>query len=134
MLLTMAALSRRISVRSSLAIAAALAALPIAGCSGDTNPVRDLVVAAGAGPRATASPDFIASSRPATLDYIPVSTRAGSRPPPRTVDEVKAAEAELDAIRASNEAAGQSALQAGSTPAPSPAEVPVRRPAPARQP
>jgi hypothetical protein len=134
MLLTMPALSRRIPVRSSLAIAAALVILPIAGCSGDTNLVRDAVVAVGAGPRATAAPDFIASSRPATLDYIPVSTRAGTRPPPRTADEVKATEAELDAIRASNEAAGQSALEAGVTPAPSAAEAPVRRPAPARQP
>jgi hypothetical protein len=105
---------------------ATLAAL--AACSGDTNPVRDTLVAVGAGPKTAESPDFVARSRPATLEYLPVGAAAPARPTAaRTADEVKAAEAELDAVRARNEAAAQTAVQAGDTPAPEAATAPTRR-------
>jgi hypothetical protein len=100
----------------------ALAALTmLAACSGETNPVRDVFVAAGAGPKTAATPDFVKASRPANLDYLPVGTEAARRPTPAlTADQVKATEAEMDATRARNEAAGRVAAQAGATPAPAP--------------
>jgi tagatose-1,6-bisphosphate aldolase non-catalytic subunit AgaZ/GatZ len=100
----------------------ALAALTVlAACSSDTNPVRDVFVAVGAGPKTAATPDFVKQSRPPKLDYVPVGTAAPARnTPARTADQVKATEAEMDAARARNEAAGQAAVQAGATPAPTP--------------
>ncbi len=44
-------------------------------------------------------PDFIEQSRPATLEYVPVGTTAPERAKPKTPDEVKRAEAELEALR-----------------------------------
>jgi hypothetical protein len=100
----------------------ALAALTmLAACSGETNPVRDVFVAVGAGPKTAATPDFVKSTRPANLDYVPVGTEAAKRPTPAlTADQVKATEAEMDATRTRNEAAGRVAVQAGATPAPAP--------------
>jgi hypothetical protein len=100
----------------------ALGALTVlSACSSDTNPVRDAFVAVGAGPTTAPTPDFVKQSRPATLDYVPVGTAAPARnTPARTADQVKATEAEMDAARARNEAAGKVAVQAGATPAPAP--------------
>jgi hypothetical protein len=93
----------------------------VAACQGDANPVRDAVVSSGFGPTRAATPDFVAQSRPGSLDYVPVGTSAPARAmPARTSDEVKAAEAEMDALRARNESAGQAAVRAGATPAPAP--------------
>ena len=105
----------------------------LAGCTTDTNPVRDAVASAGFGPKIAPAPDFVARSRPARLDFIPVGTGASGRPTPaRTADEVKAAEAEMEAVRAANDAAAQAARQGGSSAA-APAPVPVK-PKPARAP
>jgi hypothetical protein len=80
----------------------------------------------GAGPKVAQTPDFVARTRPANLDYMPIGTATDGRPTPaRSAAEIKAAEAELDAIRARNEAAGAAAAEAGKTPPP----VPVRLPA-----
>ena len=100
----------------------ALAAVAIlAACSGDTNPVRDVFVATRAGPKTATTPDFVKASRPANLDYVPVGTVAPSRPTAAlTADQVKATEAEMDATRTRNEAAGRVAVQAGATPAAEP--------------
>jgi hypothetical protein len=107
----------------------------LAACSGDTNPVRDALVAVGAGPKTAATPDFVAQSRPTNLDYLPVGTETPPRPTKaKTADEVKAAEAEMDSLRAQNEAQGRTAVQAGATPAPEPAKVaPQRSAAPAKK-
>ena len=43
-----------------------------------------------------------------------------------SADEIKAAETELDAIRAQNEAAGKSAAELGGTPAPQPVPLPTK--------
>jgi len=95
----------------------------LAACTGDTNPVRDLVVGVGAGPEPAATPDFVRTSRPRSVDYIPVGTRnAGPPTPPRTADQVKAEEAALDAVRTANEAAAAQAAKAGSSEAPEPAK------------
>jgi hypothetical protein len=113
--------SRR-ALGRSLAVTG-LAAL--CGCMPDANPVRDAAVAAGFGAKITPAPEFVAQTRPAKLDYIPVGTAVSGRPTAaRTAAEVKAAEAELDAVRAANEAAAKAAQQAGGTPAPGP--VPVK--------
>ena len=105
-----------------------------AGAWPDANPVRDAAVAAGFGAKITPAPEFVAQTRPAKLDYIPVGTAATGRPTAaRTAAEVKAAEAELDAVRAANEAAAKAAQQASGTPAPGP--VPVKpKPAAAKTP
>jgi hypothetical protein len=99
------------------------------GCTTDGNPVRDTAAAVGLGPTIAPAPEFVERSRPAKLDYIPVGTAGSGRPTPaRTTDEVKAAEAELEAIRASNEAAAQAAREVGAAAA---VPVPVQ-PKPAR--
>ena len=99
-----------------------------AGCAEGSNPTRDLFAAVGAGPKVAATPDFVASSRPDKLDFMPVGTpKTGPATPARTADEVKTAEAELDALRAQNEAAGKAAAQLGGTPAPQPVPLPKAR-------
>lgn len=80
--------------------------LGLGGCMGDANPVRDRLNAAGIGPRAVAAPDFVAQSRPAALDYVPVGTSAPPRDRARSAAEVRALEAELEAARGRNEARG----------------------------
>ena len=94
----------------------------VAGCN--SNPVRDVAASLGAGPRMAPTPDFVARSRPATLDYMPIGTPAPDRPTPaRTAEEIKAAEAELDALRTRNEAAGAEATELGKTPPPEPVRL-----------
>lgn len=103
-----------------------LAAGGMSGCNGSFNPVRDVATAVGAGPQSAATPDFVARSRPATLDYMPIGTPVPDRPTPaRTAEEIKAAEAELDALRTRNEAAGAAAAEAGKTPPPEPVRLPA---------
>ncbi|MBA1157455.1 hypothetical protein [Microvirga mediterraneensis] len=98
----------------------------VAGCNGGFNPVRDVASAVGAGPQTAASQDFVVQSRPANLEYMPIGTAVPARQTPaRTADEIKAAEAELDAIRARNEAAGAAAAELGNTPPPEPVKIPA---------
>jgi hypothetical protein len=113
---------RRISVVGLTMLAAA----GVSGCNGSFNPVRDVATAVGAGPQVAATPDFVASSRPANLEYMPIGTPTVERPTPaRTADEIKAAEAELDALRSRNEAAGATAAELGKTPPPEPVRLPA---------
>ena len=116
-----------LSIRRGSAIALAmLAASGVAGCNGSFNPVRDVATAVGAGPQLATSPDFVARSRPANLEYMPIGTPTPGRPTPaRTADEIKAAEAELDALRTQNEAAGAAAAELGKTPPPEPVRLPA---------
>src|SRR5215213_6551209 len=94
-------------------------ALALAGCSADTNPVRDVFVATGVGAKPKPAPDFVVQSRPEAVDYVPVGVSAPARPiRGKTVAETKAAEAELDAQRAAIEAKATEARQVGATPAP----------------
>ncbi len=113
---------RRISAMSMGILAAGV----LAGCNGSFNPVRDVTAAVGAGPQVAPAPDFVAQSRPANLEYMPIGAQVPARPTPaRTADEVKAAEAELDALRARNEAAGAAAAELGKTPPPEPVRLPA---------
>ena len=101
-----------------------VAAAGVAGCN--SNPVRDVATSLGAGPQVAPTPDFVARSRPATLDYMPIGAPVAERPTPaRTAEEFKAAEAELDAIRSRNEAAGAAAAEMGKTPPPEPVRLPA---------
>jgi hypothetical protein len=113
---------RRISVVGLTMLAAA----GVSRCNGSFNPVRDVATAVGAGPQVAATPDFVARSRPANLEYMPIGTPTVERPTPaRTADEIKAAEAELDALRSRNEAAGAAAAELGKTPPPEPVRLPA---------
>ncbi|MBM1172700.1 hypothetical protein [Microvirga arabica] len=99
-------------------------AASLAGCN--SNPVRDVATSLGAGPQVAQTPDFVARSRPATLDYMPIGTPVPERPTPaRSAEEIKAAEAELDALRSRNEAAGAAAAEMGNTPPPEPIRLPA---------
>ena len=112
--------------RGSIIAFAMLAASGVAGCNGSFNPVRDVATSVGAGPQLATSPDFVARSRPANLEYMPIGTPVPERPTPaRTADEIKAAEAELDALRTRNEAAGAQAAELGKTPPPEPVRLPA---------
>lgn len=115
--------------RTSALVLTVLIGINVTACAGGSNPVRDIATAVGAGPKTAPSPDFVANSRPQSLDYMPIGTPVEGRPTAaRTADEIKAAEAELDAVRARNEAAGAAAARLGGTPAPEPLPTPVRRP------
>jgi hypothetical protein len=115
--------TKPLPIRRTSAIAVAMLVV-VAGCN--SNPVRDVATAVGAGPQMAPTPDFVARSRPANLDYMPIGTPAPERPTPaRTAAEIKAAEAELDALRARNEAAGAAAAELGNTPPPEPIKPPA---------
>ena len=104
----------------------ACAAAGLAGCSGDTNYVRDGFVAVGMGAERKKAADFVEQSRPADVDYTPV----GVAQPKRAVamrgrGGAKAGEDEMDAIRAANEAKAKETRAAGATiEAPKPVVVP----------
>ena len=90
-----------------------LAATASAACSPDVNPLRETLVSARPASEPRSAPDFIERSRPARLDYLPVGAAASAGPRPPAPDKVKAAEAEMDAIRRANEARGEAARRAG---------------------
>jgi hypothetical protein len=105
--------TRRFPGRAFLIACAALTG-GLSACSGDTNYVRDGFVAAGVGAERKKAADFVEGSRPAGIDYTPV----GVAPPKRAQaakhpSTVKAGEAEMDALRAANEARAQAAKAAG---------------------
>ena len=94
-------------------------AVGLCACSGDVNPVRDVAVATGIGPQPRTAPDFVAGTRPQKLDYIPVGVSAPARPTPaKGQASVGAFEAEMEAVRAANEARAAEARAAGASPAP----------------
>ena len=94
-----------------------LLASALGGCMGDTNPVRDMAVAAGVtGGEPKPAPDFVARTRPAQAEYVPI----GSPAPPRRYraknkDEVEGAESQMERLSRANEArAAQARRAAGS--------------------
>jgi hypothetical protein len=125
--------TKPLSIPRVSALTFALAAvLGVVGCN--SNPVRDVATAVGAGPTTVTTPDFVAQSRPANLEYMPIGTPVAERPTPaRTPAEIKAAEAELDALRTRNEAAGAAAAELGKTPPPEPIKLPANTSQPTRQ-
>lgn len=97
----------------------------LGACAGDLNPVRDVAVAAGAGPTGSVAPDFVRESRPPSLDYVPVGAAAPARAvPAKKKEEVEALEAELLRTRTRNAAEAEAARAlATSSPPPEPAAV-----------
>jgi hypothetical protein len=102
----------RVTVRSLAAFSLLL--LVAAGCSATTNPVRDVFAEFGAGPPAATAPDFVAKTRPAELEYIPVGRATAQAPTAaRTPAEIAQFEAELEAERLRAESKGAAARGAG---------------------
>ena len=95
----------------------------LVGCAGDTNPVRD-AFAAGVG-AAEEGTGVRRESRPAAMEFAPVGIaqpKRGVAAKPKS--GVAAAEAEMEAIRAKNEAKAKEARAVGATVGP----VEVARP------
>ncbi len=99
------------TVRSLAAVSLLL--LVASGCSATTNPVRDVFAEFGAGPPTATAPDFVAKTRPAELDYIPVGRPAQAPTAARTPAEIAQFEAELEAERLRAESQGAAARGAG---------------------
>lgn len=118
----------RQGVLGSFALAASVS---LAACSADINPARDVFVAAGVGGVPAPAPDFVARSRPETLDYVPVGTAREVRPTPaRKPEETRAVEAELDTLRTRKEAEAAALRAAASgAPTPAPSAAPPAKPA-----
>lgn len=97
------------SFRTALLLVAGPISLALAACAGDANPIRDVAVASGVtGGEPKPPPDFISQSRRSGADYVPVGTSAPKRVyRAKTADEVKGAEADLERVRARNEAAAR---------------------------
>jgi len=86
----------------------------VAGCSRDTNPVRDMFVSAGVGAKVPPAPDFVTNTRPAQSDYIPVGLKAPPRKyPAKTPEQIKAVEGQMDAVRTRTESQGIRVQQEG---------------------
>jgi pyruvate/2-oxoglutarate dehydrogenase complex dihydrolipoamide acyltransferase (E2) component len=108
--------------RIAIGGAAVAALLALCACAGDTNPVRDLFVATGVGGEPKPAQEFVAKTRPQSLEYVPVGTSAPERArPPKSAEQVKALEAEMDRDRAAMESQAAAARQLGSSPPPRPA-------------
>lgn len=106
------------------------ALLGAGGCSGDVGALRGTGIV-GSAPKGPDAPDFVASSRKADQDYMPVGVSA----PKRTVrakstEGQKALEAELENARSRNVSRGKAAESAGKTVNPSPAPAPASAPTP----
>ena len=106
--------------RPLLLIYAALSLGALGGCA-DGNPMKDLAQAAGVGGEPKPAPDFVTRTRAASYDYMPVGESAPKRRlKPKDVAGVAGAEADLDGVKARNEAVGNTARKAGSSVLPTP--------------
>lgn len=92
----------------------------LGGCVSE-GPVRSVAEAAGMATTAQEPKKFVVDSRHADATYIPVGTVATRTAKRKTVEEFKALEAQLEAKRTANDAAGAKARILGATPAPEPA-------------
>jgi hypothetical protein len=98
----------------------------LGACSGDVNPVRDVMVDVGLGKKAPQAPDFVEKTRSKQLDYTPIGIPPASRRlKAKTAAEVHMMEQQLDQVRAQNENQALMARQLGATPPPA---VPIIAP------
>jgi hypothetical protein len=98
------------------------AALALGGCAGDGS-VKSAAEVVGLATTAQESKKFVQETRPADPNYIPVGTVVTRTAKRKTVDEFKALEAQLEAKRQANDAAGAQAKVLGTTAPPKPADA-----------
>lgn len=103
-----------------LLLAVAAQGLTLSGCVGD-GPVKGLAEATGMATTPQESKPFVKETRRAEADYIPVGSSVTRAAPRKKPEDFKKLEADLEAKRISNEAAGSQAQQLGATPPPAPA-------------
>jgi hypothetical protein len=106
----------------------ALALICIAGllagaCAGEDSLARQGARATGFATTTPGAADFVATSRRADADYLPVGVSTPARPAPKTAEDIKKIEAELESLRSANESSAASARSLGSAPAPEPVTV-----------
>jgi hypothetical protein len=94
-----------------------------AGCAGEGG--KFVAEAAGMATTAQEAKPFVQETRPADPAYIPVGSAVTRQAPRKPVDDFKKMEAELEAKRTANEAAGTQARSLGATPPPKPAVLPT---------
>lgn len=96
------------------ALLATCLSLALCGCIEGANPVRDIAVASGVtGGEPKPAPDFVSRTRSGRTEFVPVGTDAPRRAMrPKSAAEVSEAEAELERVRARNEARGGGARAA----------------------
>jgi hypothetical protein len=99
---------------------ACLAALSLGGCG----VVRGAAELTDLATKPGEPKPFVTETRPQDPKYIPIGTTVSRDARRKTVEEFKGLEADLDARRISNEAAGTQAKELGSTPPPAPATLP----------
>ncbi len=91
-------------------------ALPVlalaAGCSSDVNPMKAAFLGTGSGIKAVQAPDFVANSRKAGADFMPVGESAPRPTRARSAEGMKALQSELEGARSRNEAKGRAAESA----------------------
>lgn len=101
-----------------------VSATALSGCAGEDNVLKSTAKLADFAKTPVESKDFVKASRPEDLAYIPVGTKVTRENRKLTPAEFKALEADLDASRTKNEAAGAAAKVAGATPPPAPLKIP----------
>jgi len=101
-----------------------VAGLALAGCAGN-EAVKGVAEAAGMATTPQESKNFVKETRPGELEYVPVGSAITRNAPRKPVDDFKKLEAQLEAKRTANEAAGNTARELGTTPPPEPAKIPT---------
>ena len=115
---------QHLSVVTRPTVLALALALSAGGCSSDLGALRASGLA-GAAPKGPEAPDFVAASRRADQDYMPVGVSAPARSVrAKSAESQKALEAELEGARSRNLARGKAAESAGRTVNPAPAPNP----------
>lgn len=104
------------------AVLAAMACAPLLAACASDGPLKGVAEVAGFATTPQEAKPFVQATRPANSAYVPVQSTV-TRPAVRmTPDDFKAIEADLEAKRLSNEAAGVQARQLGTKlPPPAPA-------------
>lgn len=95
----------------------------VAGCAGEGT--KAIAEAAGMATTAAEPKPFVQETRPADPAYIPVGSSVTRQAARKPVEDFKKMEAELEAKRAANEAAGTEARSLGATAPPAPAVLPT---------
>ncbi len=101
----------------------ALAALALGGCASEGGLVHKAAIGVGFGTEAPKPKEFVAETRPAEPQFVPVGTSISRPVQKKTVAEFKTMEAELDNRLNADRVSGANAKQLGSTPPPAPPKI-----------